>query len=118
MNMKLQTLIGSLLAAGLLAGCASEHCCCHRHDSAERQAKLLAQTRVTKDAAQQTALAQVPNGQVKSGELEKEHGRVIWSFDVTTPDTSDITEVNVDAITGAVISTDKESAAGEAKEKD
>jgi uncharacterized membrane protein YkoI len=58
----------------------------------------------------------VPNGTVKEGELEKEHGKLIWSFDVATPDSKDITEVNVDAITGDVISLDKESAASEAKE--
>ena len=40
----------------------------------------------------------------------------MWSFDVTTPDTKDITEVNVDAITGDVVSVEKESAESEAKE--
>jgi hypothetical protein len=41
---------------------------------------------------------------------------LIWSFDITTPDTKDFTEVNVDAITGDVVSGEKESAESEAKE--
>jgi uncharacterized membrane protein YkoI len=103
--MKIKMLFSSVLAASLLAGCASEKC--------EHQNK---EAKVSKDAAQQTALMKVPNGMVKEGELEKEHGKLIWSFDVATPDTKDITEVNVDAITGDVISLDKESAESEAKE--
>ncbi len=41
---------------------------------------------------------------------------MIWSFDITTPDAKDITEVNVDAMTGDVVSVEKESAESEAKE--
>jgi uncharacterized membrane protein YkoI len=112
--MKIKMLFSSVLAASLLAGCASEKC---EHQNKEaKQAKLLAEAKVSKDAAQQTASMKVPNGMVKEGELEKEHGKLIWSFDVATPDTKDITEVNVDAITGDVISLDKESAESEAKE--
>jgi len=37
----------------------------------------------------------VPNGTVKESELEKEHGKLQWSLDVATPDSKDITEVNV-----------------------
>ena len=36
---------------------------------------------------------------------------------MATPGTKDVTEVNIDAITGAVIAVDKETAADEAKEK-
>jgi uncharacterized membrane protein YkoI len=80
------------------------------------QAKLMAQAKVSKETAQQTALAKVPNGTIKEGELEQEKGKLQWSFDVATPGTTDITEVNIDAMTGDVISMDKESAADEAKE--
>ena len=108
--MKAKMIICSVLAAALLAGCATE--------KSESQARLMAQAKVSKDAAQQTALAKVPNGTVKEAEIEKEDGKLQWSFDVTTPDSKDITEVNVDAMTGDVISVDKESAQSEAKEKD
>ena len=76
----------------------------------------MAQARISRADAEKTALAKVPGGTVKEGELEKEKGRLIWSFDLTTPDTKDITEVNVDAITGDVVSVEKESAESEAKE--
>ena len=105
--MKIKMIVCSVLAAVLLAGCATEN-----------QAKLMAKAKISKETAQQTALAKVPNGAVKAAEIEKENGRLQWSFDVATPGTKDITEVNVDAITGDVISVDKESATTEAKEKD
>jgi len=41
---------------------------------------------------------------------------LIWSFYIATPDSKDITEVNVDAMTGQVVSTDKEKPEDEAKE--
>jgi uncharacterized membrane protein YkoI len=69
----------------------------------------MAEAKVSKDAATKTALAKVPNGTIKESELEKEDGKLQWSFDVAAPDSQDITEVNVDAITGDVISVEKES---------
>jgi len=110
--MKTKSLIGIALSAVLLAGCATE-----KHESKEaKQAKLMAMAKVSQADAQATALAQVPNGTVKESELEKEHGKLIWSFDIATPGTTDITEVNVDAMEGKVVSTEKEKAEDEAKE--
>jgi uncharacterized membrane protein YkoI len=110
--MKTKSLIGVALSAVLLAGCATE-----KHESKEaKQAKLMAMAKVSQADAQATALAQVPNGTVKEAELEKEHGKLIWSFDIATPGTQDITEVNVDAMDGKVVSTEKEKAEDEAKE--
>jgi uncharacterized membrane protein YkoI len=105
MIMKIKTLICTTLAAGLFAGCCSEKA--EKH--ANKQAKLMAEAKVSKDAATKTALAKVPNGTIKESELEKEDGKLQWSFDVAAPDSQDITEVNVDAITGDVISVEKES---------
>ncbi len=104
--MKIKLFVASALAASLLSGCATE----------KSQAELQAEAKITKAAAEQTALTKVPNGTVKEGELEKEHGKLIWSFDITTPDSKDITEVGVDAITGAVLSVDKETPEDQAKE--
>ena len=72
---------------------------------------------LTAAQAEKTALAKVPNGTVKDGELEKEDGKVIWSFDITTPDSKDITEVAVDANTGEVVNVAKESPEDQSKEK-
>ncbi len=105
--MKIKLFAYSMLATSLLTGCISEK---------DEQAKLMSEAKVTKDAAQQTALAKVPNGTVKEGELEKEHGKLIWSFDIATPDSKDITEVEVDAVTGAVLAVDKETPEDQAKE--
>lgn len=113
MNIKtMKTLIGMSLAVALLAGCESE-----KREEAN-QAKYMAEAKVSQADAQATALAQVQNGTVKESELEKEHGKLIWSFDIATPDTKDITEINVDAITGQVVSKEMEKPEKEAKEKD
>jgi len=111
--MKNKIIIAGLLAAACVAvgaaGCASE-----KSESAELQA----QARVSKEQAQQTALAKAPGGTVKEAELEKEKGKLIWSFDISTPDSKDITEVNVDAITGDLVNVEQEASKAEAKEKD
>jgi len=55
------------------------------------------------------------HGTVRSKELEHEHGRWIYSFDISTGKRK-ITEVNVDAYTGKVLAVDVENPAKEAKE--
>ena len=87
----------SVLAAGFLAGCETEN-----------ESQLQAKAKITKADAQATALTKAPNGTCKDCELEREHGKLIWSFCFTTPDSKDITEVNVDAITGAVVNVEHE----------
>jgi len=105
----------AILAIGALTGCVCAKGEKH-HNKEAKQAKLMAEAKVSKADAEKTALAKVPNGTIKEGELEKEKGKLIWSFDITTPDTKDITEVNVDAITGDVVSVEKEAAESETKE--
>lgn len=56
------------------------------------------------------------DGEIKSGEREKEHGKMIYSFDIKGADGKNH-EINIDAITGEVIANTAESAADEAKEK-
>jgi uncharacterized membrane protein YkoI len=114
--MKIKMPVYSAVAAALLAGCCTEKNEAEHHHQAAWQAKLAARAKISQETAEQTALARVPNGTVKEAEIEKEHGKLIWSFDLATPGTTDITEVNVDAMTGAVISVQKESASDEAKE--
>jgi uncharacterized membrane protein YkoI len=111
--MKIAHHIGIALIAAMVAGCATEK---HKESKEARQAKWMAQAKVSQTEAQATAIAQVPNGAVKDSELEKEHGKLIWSFDIATPDSRDITEVNVDAMTGKVVAMDKEKPEDEAKE--
>lgn len=105
-NRKFNVALCSILAAGFLAGCAKES-----------ESQLQAKAKITKADAQVTALAKVPNGTYKECELEREHGKLIWSFAFTTPGTKDITEVNVDAVTGAIVNVEHEKAEKEAKEE-
>jgi uncharacterized membrane protein YkoI len=102
------SLAAAIVALGV-AGCASEQ---------QKQAALQAEAKISKEQAQQTALARAPGGTIKDGELEKEKGKLIWSFDIAMPGSKDITEVGVDAITGGVVSVATETPEQQAKEKD
>jgi uncharacterized membrane protein YkoI len=103
--MKPISLFAGLLVA-LMAGCASE-----KNEAMQSEAKI------SKAQAERIALAQAPNGTIKEAELEKEKGRLIWSFDITTPGSRDTTEVNVDAQSGQVVSVSKETPEQEKNEK-
>ena len=82
----------------------------------ESQAQLRAQAKIGQEEAAKTALAKVPSGKIKSAELEKEYGKLIWSFDISMPRSKNITEVQVDAKTGAIVSTKVETPKEQAKE--
>lgn len=77
---------------------------------------LLKEAKITEGAARQTALAKVPGGKITEGELEKEKGRLIWSFDIKVAGKSGIEEVQVDAVTGDVVAVEHESPKDEARE--
>jgi uncharacterized membrane protein YkoI len=83
----------------------------------QSQQKLHAQAKVSETNARATALQHVPDGTVAASELEQEHGKLIWSFDIKRPNSKDITEVQVDAKTGAIVSTQVETPADQAGEK-
>ena len=100
--MKTNWIICSILAAGLFVGCATKN--------------LEAQAKVSRADAEKSALAKVPGGTIKDGELEKEKGKLIWSFDIAIPGSADIKEVAVDALNGAVLSVNTETPADQAKE--
>ena len=106
--MKIKNVVHSILAGALalsLTACASS------------ESRLAARAKISRADAEKTALTKAPNGTVKEGELEEEHGKLIWSFDIATPGTKDITEVGVNAITGEIVSVENETAAQQAKEK-
>lgn len=111
-TMKTKSLVCAVLSAAVLAGglvsCATD---------AQKEAKLQAEAKVSRAEAEKIALAKVPGGTIKEGEIEKEKGKLIWSFDIATPGTSDITEVQVNALNGDVVAIEKESPSQQAKEK-
>jgi hypothetical protein len=79
--------------------------------------KLAAAAKISLDSARVIALRAVPRGTVASEELEREHGRLIYSFDMKMPGRQGVQEVNVNAITGAVVGVHHESPASELREK-
>ncbi len=78
-------------------------------------ARTKSAAKVTMKEARATALAQVPGGRIKSSELERENGQLLYSFDIRTR--NGIKEVHVDALTGKVLEVKSESAANEASER-
>jgi Peptidase propeptide and YPEB domain len=82
----------------------------------QSEAELLKQARVTKHQAKRIALARVKAGTIKSAELEKENGVLIWSFDIARPGKKDVTEVWVDATTGKITKVDVETPITQKKE--
>ena len=95
------------LWAGILNACVT---------GKQEAAQLEANAKVTRVEAEKIALAKVPRGTIKEGEIERENGKVVWSFDLTTPGTSDITEVQVDASTGEIVAMENENLAQQAAE--
>jgi hypothetical protein len=87
------------------------------HKVREAKPGLLKQAKITADAAEATALAQVPGGKVSAREIEMQKGVLVYSFDVKETGKEGWQEVTVDATTGAVVSTMHESAKAEAAEK-
>jgi len=108
--MKIQNIIGALFTIGLMT-------CFTASASDKAEGKLAAQAKISKAEEVKTALAKVPGGTIKEGELEKEHGKLVWSFDIATPGSKDITEIQVDAKTGNIVSETKETPEDQAKEK-
>ena len=71
---------------------------------------------VERASAEKTALARVPGGTIKEGELETEHGKLVWSFDIAQKSSLNIIEVQVDANTGEVVVVETETPSDQAKE--
>lgn len=82
----------------------------------ETMKQLQAEAKVTEKAARATALAQVPGGKVTKHELERENGKLLYSYDISTKGKTGIDEVQIDAVTGAVLSNKHETPAMEKAE--
>lgn len=85
----------------------------HATDSQE---SLKARVKVNKTRAEKIALTKAPGGTIKTGELEREHRHLVWSFDIAEPHSRNITEVQVDAVTGKIVSVATETPAQQATE--
>ena len=99
----LKIVFGLALVAALGAGTASA-------------ARTPTHAKISMKRARATALAKVPGGKVRSEELEREHGKLIYSFDIKAPGKPGIEEVQVDAIHGRIVSMTHETPKMERKE--
>ena len=106
----LAVLTATLLVGGSIAMAKSAG-----QEESANEAKLAKQAKITKERAQEIALKRAP-GTVESAELEKEHGRLVYSFDIRNAKGT-IDEVQVSAITGRVVRVEHENKKQEAAEK-
>ena len=111
-NMKINKLAMAMVCGGLMAamvaGCAI---------TGTGGGSVVAKAKLSKSEAEKIALTKAPGGTVKEGELEMESGVLIWSFDIATPGSKNITEVAVNAVTGKIVAVDVETPEDQAKEK-
>jgi uncharacterized membrane protein YkoI len=66
--------------------------------------------------ARALATKTVPGATIQAGEIERENGKLIYSFDMKTAGKSGIDEVNIDAMTGTVIANQHETPKAERAE--
>ena len=112
--MRISTIVLTLAIASLssTAGLAESS----KHEMT--QAQLQAEAKITEAQAREIAITRVPKGSIKAIELENEGPLLIWSVDLAMPGTKDITEVQVNAKTGAIVAVEIETPQDEKKEKD
>jgi len=93
--------------------------CSVRPRKGTAQADLQKMTRISKEQAQATALANLKittATSISEAELELEQGCLVYSFDVHAAGQKGVTEIVVDAGTGKILSRTYESEAKEAAE--
>ena len=74
------------------------------HPKHETQADLQREAKMTMADARAMALRTVPTATIQAGEIEREGGKLIYSFDMKVPGKSGIDEVNIDAMTSKLVS--------------
>ena len=77
---------------------------------------LAKHAKISEDAAAAVARKRVPKGNIEGVELERENGKLMYSYDIKTAGKSGIDEVNVDAVSGRIIGFSHESPAAEKRE--
>src|SRR5690348_5119659 len=77
---------------------------------------LAKEAKISLDSARAIATHRVANATSESQELEREHGRLIYSFDMKVAGKAGIEEVNVNALNGHVVGVSHEGPTAEKKE--
>ncbi|HEY8310477.1 MAG TPA: PepSY domain-containing protein [Gemmatimonadaceae bacterium] len=112
-------LIPSLLVIGTFAAVAPAGAqqAAHPAPTSDVPANLAREAKISIDSARAIASKKLPKAYVQSEELERENGKLIYSFDMKTVGKSGIDEVNVNALNGALVGKiGHESPKSEAKE--
>jgi len=94
----------NLIAAGVIGSSVALGAPAWADEKEGRVADLAKESKTTIDQAIKTASEKVP-GTVVEAELEKKHGKTVWEVEVLGAD-GNVTEVHIDAATGAVIDTE------------
>ncbi|MEO7086241.1 MAG: PepSY domain-containing protein [Gemmatimonadaceae bacterium] len=77
---------------------------------------LVKASKITEEVAAATAQKRLPKAKIEAVELERENGKLQYSYDMKTEGKSGIDEVNVNAVTGKIIAVAHETPATEKKE--
>lgn len=86
-----------------------------KKDKEDDIAALAKEVTVTIEQAVKTAVEKVP-GTVVEAELEKKHDKTVWEVEVLGAD-GKVTEVHIDAVSGAVIDTEAKDKKDEKKKE-
>ncbi len=84
-------------------------------NGSQDQSQLAREAKITMEQARTIALKRA-SGNIEGGELEREHGQLVYSFDIRNA-RGTITEVQVNAITGKIARVEQENKKQEAAEK-
>lgn len=105
--------LGVALAAALLGPSVARAQATYKRELPD---SLASKAKISEDSAAKIALKRVAKGSIESVELEREKGKLIYSYDIKQAGKSGVEEVNVDAMTGKVVARMHESAKMEKKE--
>lgn len=100
--------LAALAFAGV-AGVAGAQQAKPRQHKTETQAELQKEAHMTMVEARVLAEKTNPKATIQTGEIEREGGKLIYSFDMKTAGKSGIDEVNIDAMTGKLIANQHET---------
>ena len=106
-----------VLASALAANAVDAQTTTAAKTMKEDKPGLLARARVTPDSARRLALAQVANGMIDEEEIEEEHGKLVYSFDIKVRGRRGVEEVQIDALSGAMVSHEHETPRQAAQER-
>ena len=105
----------AVLGMGTVAIHAADSKSATKETKTDDQSAMKKEAKISMEKAREIALKRAP-GTVTSSELERENGKLIYSFDIKTSK-SGVTEVNVNAIDGKIVAVAHENATKEADEK-